>query len=104
MKKFWFFIPIIFLIVATTFTKNSTKQLDKEIFQIKENIRILEDKFELVLLDYNYLTSPDKLMEYQKLYFDDELIQKDLENLNWIEIINNKIKISNLYNDNERKK
>tara|TARA_B100000427_G_scaffold102431_1_gene84633 strand:+ start:542 stop:856 length:315 start_codon:yes stop_codon:yes gene_type:complete len=104
MKKFWFFIPIIFLIVATTFTKNSTKQLDKEIFQIKENIRILEDKFELVLLDYNYLTSPDKLMEYQKLYFDDELIQKDIENLNWIEIINNKIKISNLYNDNERKK
>ena len=104
MKKFWFFIPIIFLIVATTFTKNSTKQLDKEIFQIKENIRILEDKFELVLLDYNYLTSPDKLMEYQKLYFDDELIQKDIENLNWIEIINNKIKISNLYNNNERKK
>jgi len=104
MKKFWFFIPIIFLIVATTFTKNSTKQLDKEIFQIKENIRILEDKFELVLLDYNYLTSPDKLMEYQKLYFDDELIQKDIENLNWIEIINNKIKISNLYNDNKRKK
>ncbi len=104
MKKFLFFIPIIFLIVATTFTKNSTKQLDKKIFQIKENIRILEDKFELVLLDYNYLTSPDKLMEYQKLYFDDELIQKDIENLNWIEIINNKIKISNLYNDNERKK
>ena len=63
MKKFWFFVPIIFLIVATTITKNSTKHLDKKIFKIKENIRILEEKYELVLLDYNYLTSPKKLME-----------------------------------------
>ena len=66
MKKFFFIIPIIFLIVATTFTKNSTKKLDKEIFEIKENIRALEDKYELALLDFNYLTSPKKLMEYQQ--------------------------------------
>ena len=66
MKKLFFFIPVIFLIIATTVTKNSTKQLDKKIFEIKENLRVLQDKFELEMLEYNYLTSPKKLMEYQK--------------------------------------
>ena len=51
MKKLFFFVPIIFLIFATTLTKNSTKKLDKEIFELKENIRILEDRYELTLLD-----------------------------------------------------
>ena len=68
MKKLFFFIPVIFLIIATTVTKNSTKQLDKKIFEIKENLRVLQDKFELEMLEYNYLTSPKKLMEYQKKY------------------------------------
>ena len=43
MKKLILFIPIIFLIIATTLTKDSTKKLDKKIFEVKENIRILED-------------------------------------------------------------
>ena len=103
MKKFLFFIPVIFLIVATTITKNSTKKLNKEIFEIKENIRVLEDKYELVLLDFNYLTSPKKLMEYQKLYFDSELIQNEIENLNWMKIKNDQIEIGKLAN-NERNK
>ena len=86
MKKLFFFIPVIFLIIATTVTKNSTKQLDKKIFEIKENLRVLQDKFELEMLEYNYLTSPKKLMEYQKKYFDDELLEADIESLNLIEI------------------
>ena len=93
MKKLFFFIPIIFLIFATTLTKNSTKRLDKEIFQLKENIRILEDHYELILLDYSILTSPKKLMEYQRSYFDDEFILKKIENLNSIEILKDKLKI-----------
>ena len=60
IKKILIFIPIIFLIIATTFTKNSTKKLDKKIFEARENIRALGDIYELVLLDYNYLTSPNK--------------------------------------------
>ncbi len=103
MKKFLFFIPVIFLIVVTTITKNSTKKLDKEIFEIKENIRVLEDKYELVLLDFNYLTSPKKLMEYQKLYFDSELIQNDIENLYWMKIKNDQIETGKISN-NERNK
>ena len=73
MKKLFFFIPVILLIFATTVTKNSTKQLDKKIFEEKENLRVLQDKYELVLLEYNYLTSPKKLIEYQKKFFDNEL-------------------------------
>jgi hypothetical protein len=101
MKKLFFFIPVIFLIIATTVTKNSTKQLDKKIFEIKENLRVLQDKFELEMLEYNYLTSPKKLMEYQKKYFDDELLEADIESLNLIETNNKKIKINKIASNNE---
>ena len=101
MKKLFFFIPVIFLIIATTVTKNSTKQLDKKIFEIKENLRVLQDKFELEMLEYNYLTSPKKLMEYQKKYFDDELLEADIESLNLIEIKKKKIKINKIVSNNE---
>ena len=101
MKKLLFFLPVIFLIVATTITKNSTKKLDKDIFEIKENIRILEDRYELVLLDYNFLTSPKKLMEYQKQYFDNELVESNIKNLNWIKIDNNKIEFGKINQNNE---
>ena len=101
MRKLFFFIPVILLIIATTFTKNSTKQLDKKIFETKENLRVLQDKYELVMLEYNYLTSPKKLMEYQKKYFDNELLEADIESLNWIENENKEIKIKKVVINNE---
>ena len=85
MKKFIFLIPVIFLILATTLTKNATKQLDKKIFETKENIRILENRLELVLLDYNFLTSPKKLMEYQTKFFENNLIQLNISNIKNLE-------------------
>ena len=81
LKKILIFTPIIILIISTTFTKNSTKQLDKEIFETQEAIRALEDIYELVLLDYNYLTSPNKLMEYSRMYFEEELKKKEIIDL-----------------------
>ena len=42
-------------------------------------------------------------MEYQKLYFDSELIQNDIENLNWMKIKNDQIEIGKIAN-NERNK
>ena len=80
-KKIFLFIPIIILIISTAFTKNSTKKLDKKIFEIQEEIRVLNDIYELVLFDYNYLTSPNKLMEYSKIYFDNELKKKEITDL-----------------------
>tara|TARA_B100000959_G_scaffold231804_1_gene248438 strand:+ start:66 stop:371 length:306 start_codon:yes stop_codon:yes gene_type:complete len=101
MRKLFFFIPVILLIIATTFTKNSTKQLDKKIFETKENLRVLQDKYELVMLEYNYLTSPKKLMEYQKKYFDNELLEADIDSLNWLENENEEIKIKKVASNNE---
>ncbi len=80
-KKILLFIPIIILIISTAFTKNSTKKLDKQIFEIQEDIRVLNDIYELVLFDYNYLTSPKKLMEYYKIYFDKELKKQKITDL-----------------------
>ena len=101
MKKIFFFTPIIILIFATTLTKNSTKKLDKQIFEINENIRILEDRDELTLLDYNILTSPKKLIEYQQFYFEEKFIQKKIENLSTITIVNDKLKIEKMVNFDE---
>ncbi len=101
MKKIFFFTPIIILIFATTLTKNSTKKLDKQIFEINENIRILENRYELTLLDYNILTSPKKLIEYQQFYFEEKFIQKKIENLSTITIVNDKLKIEKMVSIDE---
>ncbi len=96
MRKIFYFTPIVFLIFATTLTKNSTKKLDKEIFELNENIRALEDRYELVLLDYNILTSPKKLMDYQRFYFEENFNQKNIKNISTIEINDKKLKIEKL--------
>tara|TARA_B100000989_G_C19521238_1_gene464258 strand:- start:1594 stop:1866 length:273 start_codon:yes stop_codon:yes gene_type:complete len=87
-KRILLFIPIIFLIISTTFTKNSTKQLDKKIFEIQEDLRALNDNYELVLLDYNYLTSPKKLMDYSRMYFEKELKKKKIKDLKTFKLKN----------------
>ena len=81
MKKIIFIALLISLILSTTITKNSTKKIDKKIFETNENLRILQDKYELTLLDYNYLTSPKKLIDYKNKYFDEELMQKDIHKI-----------------------
>ena len=88
LKKILIFIPIIVLIISTTFIKNSTKKLDKYIFETQEDLRALNDIYELVLLDYNYLTSPDKLMEYSQIYFENELKKKEIKDLKTLVIKN----------------
>ena len=91
MKKLFLIFFIIFLIIVTTLTKNSTKKLESQIFSIKENISILKNKYELVLLDYNYLTTPEKLMKYQSEYFENNLIPLDITKIKKIEEENGKL-------------
>ena len=92
MKKLFLIFFIIFLIIVTTVTKNSTKKLESQIFIIRENISILKNKYELVLLDYNYLTTPKKLMEYQSQYFENDLIFMDITEIRKIKVENGKLK------------
>ena len=61
----------------------------------------MEDSYELTLLDYNILTSPKKLIEYQQFYFEEKFIQKKIENLSTITIVNDKFKIENMVNFDE---
>ena len=89
MKKLSLATLIFFLVLSTAIIKNTSKQIEDEIFTIKENIRVLKSEFENISLEYDYLSSAEKLLEYQSLYFEDELIQKNI----------NDIKIYNLSND-----
>ncbi len=88
MKKIILVFTILFLIIITTLTKNSTKKLENDIFLTKENISVLNQKYELTLLDYNFLTSPKKLLEYQSQYFENEMILSDINDFNELIIIN----------------
>ena len=85
MKKFVLAAVIFFLVLSTAIIKNTTKQIEDEIFTVKENIRVLKSEFENVSLEYDYLSSAERLLKYQFLYFEDELIQK---NINDIKIYN----------------
>ena len=98
MKKILFIILLLFLIVITTITKNSTKKIDQKIYETKENIRLLKDKYELVLLDYNYLSSPEKLMNYQSKFFDDELIEVDIRKIKKINISKDDLIVEKIIN------
>ena len=81
MKKFVLALIIFFLVLSTAIIKNTTKQIEDEIFTAKENIRVLNSEFENVSLEYDYLSSAEKLLEYQSQYFEDELIQKNINNI-----------------------
>ena len=96
MTKVLVFSLIFFLILSTSLIKKSTKDLDDKIYSIKENILFLENRFEDSKLEFDYLSSSEKLLEYQKLYFDDLLIKKSLKELNILEIKDSELIIKNL--------
>ena len=81
MKKYTITSLIVFLILLTALIKNSTKKIEDQIFTKQENLRSLKSDFENIKLEYEYLSSSEKLMEYHDLYFDDELIQKKFEEI-----------------------
>jgi len=94
MKKISLIIFIFLLIISTALIKNSSKKNEDKIFTVKENLRFLNSKFKKIKLEHDYLSSPDKLLEYQVLYFDDELVKKDIQTFKKIEINNDEITIS----------
>ena len=81
MRKFSVILIIFFLVLITTIIKNSTKKIDDEIFITKENLRVLNKEFEKMKLEFDYLSSAEKLLEYQSLYFEKELNKKDISEI-----------------------
>ena len=102
MRKFLIISMIIFLILFTAIIKNSTKRIDDEIFATKENIRSLKKDFENIKLEHDYLSSTEKLLEFQRLYFDDQLVKKDIKEIKLIKKKTNKLYIEQLKFINER--
>ena len=96
MKKTSLIVVIFLLILSTTIIKNSAKQIEDEIFTVKENLRVLSSEFEKVKLEHDYLSSSEKLLEFQLQFFEDELIQKNIENIKVFKIHNKDKKIQDL--------
>lgn len=101
MKKFSIVLLILSLILFTAIVKNSTKRVDDAIFVLEENIRGLKKDFENVKLEYDYLSSAEKLHKFYNLYFDDKLFKKDIQEMKIINKNLNKIKVDKLKLTNE---
>ena len=81
MKKIVIVSIIFSLILFTAIIKNTAKQIEDELFTTRENLRVLKSEYENILLEYDYLSSAEKLLEFQSLYFEDQLIQKNIKNI-----------------------
>ena len=89
MKKLFLILTIIILVSITAIIKNTTKKIEDEIFVYKENVRVLKSDLENIQLEYDYLSSAEKLLEYQSLYFEDQLVQKKIEDIKLYNISEN---------------
>ncbi len=96
MIKFTVFVIVFFLIVSTTLIKNSTRDLDDKIYSTSESLLFLENRFEDSKLEFDYLSSSEKLLEYQTLYFENSLLKKSLKEINTLKIIDNDLIINEL--------
>jgi len=90
------FITIFILILVTSLVKNSTKEMEDKIFVLNENIRSLKLELGDIILEFNYLSSPDKLIQYQYQFFEKNLTKVDITRIKKITEKNNLIKISDL--------
>ena len=105
MKKLTIIIFIFSLIFSTALIKNSTKKIEDEIFAVKESLKNYENELGDTRLEFGYLSSTEKLLQYQSQFFEKDLNQK---NINKIKIITKKlnnlsIDNSNIFKTNEKK-
>ena len=100
MKKIAFLI-ILILVLATSIVKNSTKEIEDKIFVLKENIRPLKTELGEALLEYNFLSSPEKLIQYQNQYFEKDLIKIDITQIKELRENDDQIVINSLIEDKD---
>ena len=89
-------ISILILILTTSLIKNSTKKIEDKIFAVNENVRSLKAELGDVILEFNYLSSPEKLIQYQSQYFENNLIKTDITKIKKIISNDNFLKITDL--------
>jgi hypothetical protein len=91
---------IFVLILGTSLVKNSTKEIEDKIFVLNQSIRSLKVELGDVMLEYNFLSSPGKLIQYQSQYFEKELIKIDVMEIQEISEKNNIIELTNFIKKN----
>ena len=96
MKRSIIFLSILFLILFTSIIKNSTKKIDDEIYIVEENLRFLDNRLKESKLEFNYLSSSEKLLVYQKLFFENELKKKSIEEMMLLDNSKNRIILNKL--------
>ena len=96
MKRTIIFLSILFLILFTSIIKNSTKKIDDEIYIVEENLRFLDNRLKESKLEFNYLSSSEKLLVYQKLFFENELKKKSIEEMMSLDNSKNQIILNKL--------
>ena len=96
MKKIVVIIFIFLLIFSTAIIKNSTKKIEDEIFAVKESLRVFENELGDTRLEFEYLSSTEKLLEYQSKYFEKDLIQKNIDSIKTLNKKSNDLFISDL--------
>ena len=79
MKNYIIITFLMILIIFTSLVKTSTRDLEAKIFTNEEEIKLLSDKKELILLEHNYLSSPERLYELKNSLFNENLIPLDLK-------------------------
>ena len=102
MKKILLILCIFPLIIITALIKNSTKKIEDQIYVINENIDSLNVQLGDELLEYNYLSSPKKLLQYQSQYFENDLIQMDIINIKIITENDDQLIITNFTKNTEK--
>ena len=88
-------ISIFILILTTSLVKNSTKEIEDKIFTKNESSRLLNSKFGDEMLEYNYLSSPEKLTKHQSQYFNKDLIEIDITKIKKIIMNKDNLEIVN---------
>ena len=81
MKKYIILFGIIFLIITTSIVKSSTRQLEKKIFILEEEVKILEEKYNFLLLENDYLTTPERLIGLKEKIFKDKFFPINPKNI-----------------------
>ena len=86
MKKYIIFFCIVCLIITTSIVKSSTRQLEKNIFILEEEVKILDEKFNFLLLESDYLTTPERLIGLKEKIFKDNFFPLDPKDIKKIEL------------------
>jgi len=87
MKKFYLFIILIFGLFFTSLIKNQTREVEKKIKIIDKEINYLDLKLSEASIEFEYLSSPERIMNIIPDYLEDNF---SFYNNNQINILNYK--------------